>query len=147
MMIFDANIDDWQRLLSYLSTNYVVAYTEDGLQTDMPDIRKIRQRRDEKSIALEVMLPGFTVNCYFISNEVIEIDILPDDVNSVEKAKEVFRMMISISSLLGKRVFLVPEFGGASPEQLRELAVAVADPETHSLASRLIGNYKLDELL
>jgi hypothetical protein len=136
-MIFDTSLGDWQTLLNYLGTNYLLTYTEDGSPAFLPDAEKIFQMRDEKSVALKVMLLGFTVNTHFFSQHEIEMDLLPEDVNSSDKAEAVFRLMIEIARLFNKDVFLTPEFGIATPEQLRAIAVCVADPRDRSVYSRL----------
>lgn len=85
---------------------------------------------------MEVVLPGFTVNSHFLNSEYIEINLLPEDVDSAEKAEDVFRLMIAISDILAKEVFLTPEFGSATPEKLRELAVRVVDAKRNLMRSR-----------
>lgn len=127
-MVFGVNSDDWQHLLNHLSTSYLVIYTEDGVQCTLPDMESITRNRDTKTLALEIMLPGFTVNSHFFRSDEIEMDVLPEDVNSLEKANAVFRLMIEIASLLDKQVLLTPEFGSADAEKLRQLALCVAEP-------------------
>jgi hypothetical protein len=136
IMVFDTSSDDWRRVLKYFSANYVVTLTEDGVQKPIPDIETIFQQRDERSLALEVMLPGFTVNSHFFSKDAIELNVLPEDVDSNEKAESVFCLMTDIARLLNKHVYLTPEFSGASSEEIRRLAVCTATPGGASVQCR-----------
>jgi hypothetical protein len=135
--VFGTTSNDWQLLLNYLSAEYVSVYSEDGNITSSPRAEVILRRRNEASVTLEVMLCGFTVNCHFFETGRIEMNLLPEDVNTPDKVEAVFELVTAIATLLNKEVFLVPEFGGASNEKLRELAVCVVDPRDYSIRSRL----------
>jgi hypothetical protein len=82
------------------------------------------------------MLIGFTVNCYFFLVNEIELDLLPNDVNSWDSAEQVFKLMKDIASILKKDVFLTPEHDTANAEELRNMAVAIADAIDGSVRSR-----------
>jgi hypothetical protein len=131
--VFDTNSDDWQLLLDYLSANNRLAYSEDGKACSLPKFEAIWRKHNEKTLLLQVMLPGFTANCHFFDNQQIQIDLLPEDVNSPKKGDAVFGLMNGMATVLNKTVFLTPEFAGASAEELRNLAVYVADPKNHSI--------------
>lgn len=129
--------ESWQHLLDYLSGNYVLIYSEDGAETQLPDIESIWQAYDEKSLALEIMLPGFTVNSHFSSKNFIEMNLLPEDVDSSEKAEAVFQLLSGMASVLETKVFLTPVFGSATFDKLRELSICIADPKSNSISCRL----------
>jgi len=58
------------------------------------------------------MLPGFTVNSHFFLTDEIELNLLPEEVNSREKADAVFALIKGIAQLLGRR-FMWQEHGSA----------------------------------
>jgi len=134
--VFEVGVDDWQRLLDHLAARFLLIYSEDGVQTPLPKFEIIRQRRNQATLLMEVMLPGFTINCQFSDDGQIQMDLLPEDVNSSEKAEAVFQFMLAIARLLNKRTFLVPEYASADSQRLCEMAICMADPENSSVFSR-----------
>jgi hypothetical protein len=135
--VLDTDVSDWKVALDFLSTNYSVFFSENGIHTSLPDFPSIWEKRAEASILLEVMLPGFTLNCHFHDADRIQLDVLPENVNSREKAETVFHVMVGLAAILRKEVFLTPEFGSATNEQLRSLAVCSVDSISHLIESRL----------
>jgi len=67
----------------------------------------------------------------------MEMDVLPEDVNTSEKAQWVFDFMVAIARLLSKEVFLTPEFGSATQTELKDSALCLADPQNGSIRHRL----------
>ena len=127
IMVFNVQVKDWQHLLASLSKRYSLFYSEDGVSKSLPHADSIFQARLQRSVMLEIMLPGFTLNSYFFLDSEIEIDLRPEDINSEEKAAAVFEFMMDISKYLGKEVFLTPEYGSGSVDKRRELALCVAN--------------------
>jgi len=82
---------------------------------------------------LEILLPGFTVNCHFLPTSDIEMNVNPEDIDSFQKAEAVFQLMSDMAVQLNREVYLVPEFGSATRENIRSLALCVADPRGPSL--------------
>jgi hypothetical protein len=128
--VFDAGPRDWEKLLLYLTTQYLVVYSENRVVTPQPDFATIWHRTKEKAVQLEIMLPGFTVRAHIFQTEEIEMDLRPEEVDSNEKACAVFELMSGTASELGKEVFLIPEYASATQQQLREMAICSADPRT-----------------
>jgi hypothetical protein len=128
---------DWQLLLDDLAAKYVSVYSEDGVATSLPRATALWQKKNDKSLSLEVLLGGFTINCHFFDDSQVQFNLLPEDVDSLEKAETVFGFMKELSLLLHKEVLLTPEFGGAKPEDLCKFAVCVAEPTGQSITSRL----------
>jgi hypothetical protein len=126
--VFDVTAVDWQAVLNFLSAQYVLVYSEDGLAEPLPELATVWQRHNEKSLTLKVLLPGFTINTHFFAVEQIELDLLPEDIDSAEKANAIFALIGGIARLLKKEVFLVQEHGSASPEELRQMAICSCDP-------------------
>ncbi len=136
IVVFDTTLEEWQCVLDYLRTEYLVVYTEDGTERPLPTIETVWQARDERSIMLEIALPGLMVNSHFLDNKQITMNILPEQVDSSEKGEAVFQLMVEIADLLSKKVFLTPEFGSATADDRRRMAVCVADPESRSIRCR-----------
>jgi hypothetical protein len=135
LRVFDTELQDWNILLEFLKSCYVCVYSEDGVAISLPRAESIWKRQKEVTVLVEILLPGFTLNCHFFDLHQIELDVLPEDVDSKDKAAVVFKLMTAIASLLGKEVFLMPE-GSYLRERLHDVAVCVADPKTGLIRSR-----------
>jgi hypothetical protein len=136
ILVFDVSTHDWQTTLDLLRNSYVVIYSEDGKHCVLPEIMGIWKMQLKKSVMVEVVLPGFTINSHLHYRDRIDLNLRPEDVDSREKAESVFDLMLSIAKLLGKEVFMTPEFGSASVDRLREMAICVADPISSSIRTR-----------
>jgi hypothetical protein len=66
---------------------------------------------------------GFIVNSYFFTPNDIEMDLLPDEINSEEKAKSVVDFLGSIARVLNKEVFVAGEGVNGMADDLRSAAV------------------------
>ena len=119
----EATANDWQSLLDYLSTNHKIQYSEDGTICSLPPFETIGQRREKVSVALSIQMGGYTINSYFFIPGEIEMDLLPDEINSENKAKSVFDFLSSIARVLDKEVFLTGEGVNGNVAQLRNAAV------------------------
>jgi hypothetical protein len=128
IIVFGATDDDWRSLLGFLSANYELTYLEDGIAAPLPELSIIWQRSEQQSLTLQILLRGFIANTFFFSTDQIQLDILPEDINSAERAEAVFTLMKGISRSLNKQVFLVQEHGSASDEELRNMAICFCDP-------------------
>ncbi len=136
IMVFDATPENWNRILKHLSQTYLAIYTEDGNQMPLPDVQEIWNAQQRRSVMLEIVLPGFTINCHFVEPDQIRFNVLPEDVDSQAKANAVFRLMTEMRDLLYKEVLLAPEYGNATHDELRQIAICTADPSTRSIRCR-----------
>jgi hypothetical protein len=137
IVVCDTSLNDWQILLDHLSARYTCVYSENGLVHPLPRAEAVFERRNIVSVSLECMLMGLTVNCYFFLVNEIELDLLPDDVNSWDSAEQVFKLMKDMASILKKDIFLTPEHDTANAEEVRNMSVATADAIDGSIRSRL----------
>jgi len=131
--VFDVGSQQWQELLDYVSRTFVVVYTENGIPKPLPDVDSIFASQRLRSVMLEVMLQGFTVNCHFSPITEVRMNVLPEDVDSSQKAESVFQLMLAIADTLGRTVFLMPELGSATDDQLRAAALCIAEPNRNSV--------------
>jgi hypothetical protein len=127
LFVFGADPELWQRALAYISANYLMVYSEDSVVTALPDMAEIFQSQETKSVCLEVLLPGFTVNAHFFCADEIEMNVLPEEIDSAEKAQALFQFMSGLASCLGKDVLMVPEYFSATEDELRRVAICIAD--------------------
>jgi hypothetical protein len=135
--VFDVDTMDWQRFLDYVSREFLVVYSEDGTQEPLPNASSILKAYETRSVMLEVMLQGFTLNAHFETRGQIRLDVLPEDIDSDEKAMAVLRVMMGIANGLGKHVFLTPELGNANDDELRRKALCEAAPNATAVQYRV----------
>ena len=119
---------DWQSFLNYLSTNYEVAYSEDGVPRTVPPIETIFEARRNATPLLQIRMHGYTIDCHFFASDAIEMDLLPDEINSQERAESALAFVADIARVLRKEVLLTPEYGTANETELRRMALASVTP-------------------
>ena len=119
---------DYEILLPVLAKRYLAMYSENGETKDLPDYNTITRRRSLVTTMLELKIVGVQVRCWFVEENEIDLDLLPDDVDSEEKAEGIFGLMSTIAETLKKRVFLTAENAGATQQWSEEHAICVFDP-------------------
>ena len=119
---------DYDVLLPLLIERYPAVYSEDGETRDLPDYNTITRRRNLVTTTLELNILGVRVRCWFWGDDQIDLDLLPDDVNSEAKAEGIFDLMRTIAEILKKRVLLTAENSGATQQWSEEHAICVFDP-------------------
>ncbi len=67
------------------------------------------------------------MNCHFFCVEEIELDLLPNEVDTEEKAEAVFEFMAEVGRMLMREVVLTPENG-------QEHVIVRYDPKTNKTA-------------
>ena len=95
IIAFDTKLNDWRHLFGLLSALYTFTYSEDDAEKELPDIELIFHRRQEASTCLRINAAGISINCHFFGEEPMDFDVLPEEVDSPEKAKAVFDFMTS----------------------------------------------------
>jgi hypothetical protein len=119
---------DYDILLPLLTERYPAVYSEDGNPKDLPDHNTIVRRRNLTTPMLALNVIGVRVRCWFWGDNEIDLDLLPDDVDSEEKAEGVFGLMKTIAATLKKRVLLTAENAGATEKWSEEHAICAFDP-------------------
>lgn len=121
---------DYDVLLPLLIPRYPAVYSEDGETSACPDFSTITRRRNLVTTMLELNIVGVQVRCWFAEDDEIDLDLLPDDVDTKEKAEGIFGLMSMIAKTLKRRIFLTAENAGATQRWSEEHAICVFDPPT-----------------
>jgi hypothetical protein len=119
---------DYDRLLPLLIQNYPAVYSEDRETRDLPDFSTISHRRNLVTTTLELNVLNVRVRCWFREDDELDLDLLPDDVDSEAKAEGIFSLMRTISEVLRKRVLLTGENSGATQQWSEEHAIVAFNP-------------------
>jgi len=93
---------DYDVLLPVLIQRYPAVYSEDGEARDLPDYNTLARRRNLVTATLELNILGVKVRCWFAEDNEINLDLLPDDVDSEDKAEAIFGLMRTIAETLKK---------------------------------------------
>jgi len=127
--VLNSNPADWQALLDWGCQKYPTTYLEDGIETTLPSFAMIVERGGTVTPLLRIDLGGFSADTHFLSTEVIELDVLPENVDSEAKATAVFTLMTGIARLLRKEVILAAAHVSLDARQPRGLALCIADAD------------------
>jgi hypothetical protein len=130
IMVPNVTVSDWETFLHYLTTHYMLAYEEEGVQKPLATFDMIIERYAETPVTLKIRIADLNVNCFFFDLEQIEMDVLPTEIDSASKADLIFKFMSDVARLLGKTVLLLHEGSESDPGELRKLAICSADPNT-----------------
>jgi hypothetical protein len=119
---------DYDVLLPLLIQRYPAVYSENGETRDLPDYSTITRRRNLVTTTLELNILDVRVRCWFWEDYELDLDLLPNDVNSEAKAEGIFSLMRMIAETLKKRVLLTAENSGATQQWSEEHAICTFDP-------------------
>jgi hypothetical protein len=126
--VYGVDAEDFDILMPVLATRYSSVYSENGTPKDMPDYHTILQRQALASVFLALNIEGVEVRCWFCGRDEINFDLLPDDVDSEEKATAILALMRTISATVRKRVLLTAENSCATQQWSEEHAICAFDP-------------------
>jgi len=109
--VLSTTVSDWQLLFDFLRSDvYEFSYTIDEEKTVLPILAKqIFDERQDFSPLLQVNLGSVVLNCHFFTDEEIEFDIDPREIQSERQAEAIFTFMRQIGQTLNKEVILTPE--------------------------------------
>ncbi|RYE37344.1 MAG: hypothetical protein EOP48_28900 [Sphingobacteriales bacterium] len=112
--IKDTTQEDWRKWVDYVTANYPVAFTtHDGdVTSDKIDFSKVVDLWNgslDSSISATIHVGGILVKAYFFSDEEIENDITPKEVNTLDDHNGLVEYLMGLSKALKKNVVLTPE--------------------------------------
>ena len=120
---------DYRTLLAMLASRYEAKYLRDDVeQNAMPDYRVIDEDNNLVSVRVRFFAHGVLVHVWFGDDERMDLDVLPDEVDSPEKAQAIFHLMKELSSVLNKRVLLTAENVSATQEWSEQYAICSINP-------------------
>lgn len=114
--VIDVNLTNWQKFFDWIRTStWDIVIYKDGHVTvyDETDVAHFFEEKDNHSILMSINTNGVLINCHFFSEDELEFDIDPKEVNSKSEANAVFEFMKNLSKILDKDSILT---GENSPE-------------------------------
>ena len=111
LYVLGTTAEDWRLLLSFLKgSEYGLRFRHGddwGSVPDAPD--GLFAGESGRTTLLSVDVGGVTVNAHFFEADQIELDLVPNEVQTAERGASLFRFMRGIGLALGKPVRLTPE--------------------------------------
>ena|SRR5690606_17039160 len=113
----DTTRKDWRSVIDYLNKIYIVDFEVE----DLPRENKINWITIEgywdgvlnKSISASISIQDIIIKTYFFADTEIEFDIVPSEVNSIEKHNALMNFFEQLSLLLERPIMLTEEsYGG-----------------------------------
>ena len=118
--VLDVTLDDWQKMLDYLrDSSYTAVYTFCGEESEWPKCLKVfdeeELRRYGLSSEMTVDLGDVILKCHFFSEDEIEFDFDPGEVNNQITLERLFDFIRTLATLLQKPVVITPESNQTYP--------------------------------
>ena len=128
--VLNADRDDWNKLLESLPNSaYEIMFWIDGKVAEpIKTIQEALEIRNHASPLMRINASGLHIACYFFTDEEIEFDIDPREVNNQQDLDKVISFMFFSGDLLQKKVIL-------TPENISSLVMIEFNPKTQSMIS------------
>lgn len=110
--VFNVNLTDWQKFFDWIITStWDIVFYNDGNVTENneTDVVHFFQEKENHRILMSIKTKQVLINCHFFSEDEIEVDIDPKEVNSKTEANTVFEFMKNLSKILNKQSILTRE--------------------------------------
>jgi hypothetical protein len=116
--VFDTTVADWQAFVDLVrSKGWWFAYSEDGRAVRLPHrVENVLARSAERAVLLQVRpIPEMLVNVHFFSDEEIEVDFDPRELQGQERLDALCVFLRAVGRKLRKPMLLTPEGSAAHP--------------------------------
>lgn len=110
--ILSTKLEDWQLFLDFIKEEkWKVEFYKDSQRTNYIGFNAAELFIKKKNYVtkMTVILEGLSVNCHFFSEDEIELDIDPVEVNSISRAESIFYFMVELANRLNREVRITPE--------------------------------------
>ncbi|RWY46249.1 hypothetical protein [Mucilaginibacter gilvus] len=106
--------EDWKLWADVVNKTYKTSFSEGGsdIQTGKIDIYRVYDYWDGKTdtcLDATIFIGNIVVKTYFFTDEEIENDITPKEINTIDDHINLMQYLSTISTALNKRVVLTPE--------------------------------------
>ena len=114
---FDSTVEIWDSFLAAVfKSEFNYKFYKDGEACEIyTDLNSILKERENTTLMLVIEKDGVSFNCHFFTDEEIELDITPREVNSQYSLNVVLEFMVHFSRAIGLPCVLTYE---GSPEHV-----------------------------
>ena len=110
--VFDVRLEDWTAVARFIvGQGYRIEFSGAWTQPTFPsDMARLFLSGPESELTLlSIDVSGVQICCHFFSQDEIEFDLDPDDVQDGSRLAALFEFMKGLADALGKDVVLTPE--------------------------------------
>ena len=130
--VYGTSDDDYRTLLSFLNSRVAAQYVREGVEGGIPEYETILKDYENVSAFVRIDI-GVQINLWFHCVDEMNLDLLPDDIDSLTKAERVVNFMRDVSMLLKKRVLLTAENASADQEWSEKHCIISVNPTSESV--------------
>jgi hypothetical protein len=115
--ILNADVGVWQKVIDSLrSSDYPLLYDVNGTEATLPEnVADVFGIRSDVGLSLSVEAEGILLNCHFFTEEEVEFDLDPREMDSEERLQALFRFKRRIGEAAGRQVIMTPENAAHHP--------------------------------
>lgn len=136
LRVFGVSAEDYRALLAMVVSRFCARYMRDGVEGDVPTYETILRDCGTVSVYVKSSVAGVQINLWFWSESELELDLLPDDVDSEPKANGILRFVSEVSRLLKKPVLLTGENATADEQWAQTHCILRAEPPNGNVEFR-----------
>ncbi len=130
--VYGTSDGDYRTLLSFLKSHFAIRYVKDGVEANTPEYEAILKDYENVSAFVKIDI-GVQINLWFHCADEMNLDLLPDEIDSLAKAESVISFMQDVSRVLKKRVLLTAENASADREWSEEHCIFSVNPTDESV--------------
>jgi hypothetical protein len=111
LYVLNTTIEDWQAAIDFLrSSAYPLSFWLNDKAVPLPEnVGSVFANRSQIDVLLSIDISGMIINCHFFTEQELELDLDPREVNSEEQLNSLFRFMKALGQYLRKGVILTHE--------------------------------------
>lgn len=115
--VLDISRSDWLKWIDFVNENFEVKFTYCDIAGDLKSSDQIISKYifdywdnvSEFVVAATIMIGEIILKCYFFTEEEIENDITPKEIESLDDHNQIIDYLKSVSKILNKEVILTTE--------------------------------------
>jgi len=114
ILILNTNSTDWRKWIDFINQNYIVEFVdrrtnEKNNKIDFAKVKEYWKKINQEGVYASIMIDGIKLMTYFNSENNIENDFWPNDINTIEDHNNLINYLIKVSILLNKPVRVTSE--------------------------------------
>lgn len=111
ILVSGTNLKDWNRMAEHIAGKYRFRFSGGWSNSVFPDnLAALFPAGPDSSLTLlSIDVSGVVLNCHFFTEEEIELDLNPADIDQPSKLQDLFDFMSDIARVLNKDVVMTPE--------------------------------------
>ncbi|MDX1908445.1 MAG: hypothetical protein SF053_15520 [Bacteroidia bacterium] len=131
-------VDDWQRWIEHANSNGIVKFTLDGVhiadEIDFAAVSKYWGQPGSEFPSASLTIGNILLQVYFGDESELELDLSPQDIQTIDDHRTLMDYLLSVSNLLQKNVELTME----NPAAVNEVLLSIRFGEVRVIQSEIL---------